>query len=167
MDQQKIGVFLKTLRREKNLTQEQFAEQMNTSRRSVSRWETGSNLPDIDVLIEIADFYELDLRELLDGARRNEQMDNEIKETALKVADYQVEKNMSNAKLAIGFFIVGMIGCVLNEVLRFVDIGHTFFSGLVTGIAAAIGPGAMVFGLMYAADNIKKLKKEKERILSK
>lgn len=94
-------------------------------------------------------------------------MDNEIKETALKVADYQVEKNMSNAKLAIGFFIVGMIGCVLNEVLRFVDIGHTFFSGLVTGIAAAIGPGAMVFGLMYAADNIKKLKKEKERILSK
>lgn len=167
MDQQKIGVFLKTLRREKNLTQEQFAEQMNTSRRSVSRWETGSNLPDIDVLIEIADFYELDLRELLDGARRNEQMDNEIKETALKVADYQAEKNMSNAKLAIGFFIVGMIGCILNEVLRFVDIGHTFFSGLITGIAAGIGPAAMLFGLMYAADNIKKLKKEKERILSK
>ena len=167
MDQMKIGAFLKALRKEKDLTQEQLAEQFNTSRRSVSRWETGSNLPDIDVLIGLADFYELDLRELLDGARRNEQMNNEVNETALKVADYQVEKNMQNAKLAIGFFIVGIVGCIFNEVLRFVDIGHSFFSGLVTGIAAGIGPAAMLFGLMYAADNMKKLKKEKERILDK
>lgn len=40
MDQMKIGAFLKKLRKEKNLTQEQLAEQLNVSGRTVSRWET-------------------------------------------------------------------------------------------------------------------------------
>lgn len=41
MNQVKIGGFLKDLRKEKELTQEQLAEQFNVSRRTVSRWETG------------------------------------------------------------------------------------------------------------------------------
>ena len=49
MDQSKVGRFIKELRKEKNLTQEQLAEQFNVSRRTVSRWETGNNLPDLDV----------------------------------------------------------------------------------------------------------------------
>ena len=56
MNQVKIGEFLRELRKEKGLTQEQLAEQFNISRRSVSRWETGSNMPDVGLLIEIADF---------------------------------------------------------------------------------------------------------------
>ena len=44
MNQIKIGEFLKELRKEKGLTQEQLAEQFNVSRKSVSRWETGGSL---------------------------------------------------------------------------------------------------------------------------
>ncbi len=44
MNQIKIGEFLKELRKEKGLTQEQIAEKLNVSRRTVSRWETGNNL---------------------------------------------------------------------------------------------------------------------------
>ena len=44
MDQSKVGRFIKELRKEKNLTQEQLAEQFNVSRRTVSRWETGGSL---------------------------------------------------------------------------------------------------------------------------
>ena len=51
MDQQKIGTFLKELRSGKKLTQEQLAEKFGVSRRTVSRWETGSNMPDLDILI--------------------------------------------------------------------------------------------------------------------
>ena len=63
MDQQKIGAFLKELRREKTVTQEQLAETLNVSRRTVSRWETGSNMPDLDVLMEMADYYKVDIQE--------------------------------------------------------------------------------------------------------
>ena len=63
----KIGGFLKLLRKEKELTQEQLAERFYVSSRTVSRWETGSNMPDLSVLIEIADFYQVDIREILDG----------------------------------------------------------------------------------------------------
>lgn len=64
-----IGEFLKELRKEKELTQQQFAEILNVSNRTVSRWENGNNMPDLDVLIYISDYYEIDLRELLDGER--------------------------------------------------------------------------------------------------
>ena len=70
MEQQKIGQLLKELRKGKGLTQAQLAEQFGVSDRSVSRWETGVTLPDLSVLVELADFYEIDIRELIDGERK-------------------------------------------------------------------------------------------------
>ena len=55
MDTKKMGGFLKQLRKEQSMTQEQLAERLNVSSRTVSRWETGSNIPDLDTLIEMAD----------------------------------------------------------------------------------------------------------------
>ena len=49
MDQIKIGSFIKELRKEQNLTQEELAEKFNVARRTVSRWETGSNMPDLEI----------------------------------------------------------------------------------------------------------------------
>jgi transcriptional regulator with XRE-family HTH domain len=57
MDQMKIGAYLKELRKEKNLTQELIAGKFGVSQRSVSRWENGNTMPDISVLIELADYY--------------------------------------------------------------------------------------------------------------
>ena len=62
MDLIQFGGLLQSLRKEQGLTQEQLAEQFGVGRRTVSRRETGSNLPDIDVLIALADFYQIDLR---------------------------------------------------------------------------------------------------------
>ena len=88
MEQQKVGSFLKGLRKEQNLTQEQFAEQLGVSGRSVSRWETGINMPDISLLVEIAEFYDVSISEIIDGERKSEKMNEEVKETALKLSDY-------------------------------------------------------------------------------
>ena len=92
MNQQKIGEFLKQLRKEKGLTQEQLAEHFYISSRTVSRWETGSNMPDVSMLIELADFYDVDIREIIDGERKSETMDNEMKDTLKKVAEYAAEE---------------------------------------------------------------------------
>ena len=49
MDQQKIGRFISQCRKEKSLTQEQLAQALGISNRSVSRWENGNNLPDVSL----------------------------------------------------------------------------------------------------------------------
>ena len=74
MDQQKTGEFLKHLRKQRGLTQEQLAEHFCVSSRSVSRWETGNNMPDLDTLIELADFYDVGIREIIEGERKSEKM---------------------------------------------------------------------------------------------
>ena len=56
MDTKKCGAFLKELRREKGLTLQALAEALGVSGRTVSRWETGVNLPDLDLLLELSDF---------------------------------------------------------------------------------------------------------------
>lgn len=92
MNQQKIGEFLKHLRKEKGLTQEQLAEHFCVSTRTISRWETGSNMPDLAMLVELADFYEVDIREIIDGEGKSEMTDEETKDTLKKVAEYATEE---------------------------------------------------------------------------
>ena len=89
MDQIKIGSFLKELRKEKALTQEQLAEKFGVSGRTVSRWENGNNMPDISILVELAEFYDLDIREIIAGEKKSEvkDMNDDMKDTLEKVAD--------------------------------------------------------------------------------
>ncbi|MCR4955430.1 MAG: helix-turn-helix domain-containing protein [Lachnospiraceae bacterium] len=88
MDQVKIGNFLKRLRKEKGITQEQMAEVLNVSGRTVSRWENGKNMPDISLLVDIAQFYEVSISEIIGGERKSEIMNKEEKEIAEKMSDY-------------------------------------------------------------------------------
>ena len=88
IDQIKIGAFLRELRKEKELTQEQLAEKFGVSSRSVSRWENGNTMPELGILVELADYYEVDIKEIIDGERKSEIMEKEEKETLRKVADY-------------------------------------------------------------------------------
>jgi transcriptional regulator with XRE-family HTH domain len=117
MNQQKTGEFLKHLRKTKGLTQEQLAEKFYVSSRTVSRWETGSNMPDLSVLVELADFYDVDIREIIDGERKGENMDKETKDTLKKVAEYAAEKeSKSQSKvlhIALGVCIVLIVCTVL------------------------------------------------------
>ena len=113
MDQIKIGVFLKELRKEKGLTQEQLAEVLNVSSRTVSRWETGSNMPDISMLVEIAAFYDVSIPEIVQGERESETMDKETRETAVAMAQYsQNEVKMGKQKVVgilmsvFGIFVI-------------------------------------------------------------
>ena len=92
MDSKKIGIFLRELRKEKGLTQAQLAEQLRMSDRTVSRWETGTTLPDLSVLVELADFYDVDIREIIDGERKSKKMNEETKEALVSAAQYAKEE---------------------------------------------------------------------------
>ena len=122
MDMIKIGKFLQELRKENSLTQEQLAEQLGVARRTVSRWETGNNMPDLDILVELSDLYSVDLREILSGERKSENMDQELKETVLQVADYSSEEKNRMLRRMHLLFIAGLIGFAAFLVITFLGL---------------------------------------------
>lgn len=161
MNQQKIGVFLKELRNEKNLTQEQFAEQLNVSRRTVSRWETGRNLPDLDLLIEMSDYYSVDLLELLNGERKSEKMNEEMEKTVLKVAEWSNEEKLALTKRIHLLYLGGLIAAIVYFVLLFTDHADNFFGGFCLGILL----GLMIFGVIMTSKYAAKIRAFKMRAL--
>lgn len=167
MDQNKIGSFIKELRKEKNLTQEQLAEEFHVSRRTVSRWETGSNLPDLDILIEMSDFYDVDLRELLDGERKSEKMNEEMKETVLKVAEYDNETKKKMARVSLIYFILGIISLIINPGVRFLWTPSPFWSGFLDGLSWSMAMVAMIFGILYVTGTLTRICEFKARMLDK
>ena len=167
MDLQKIGTFLKDLRKEKALTQEQLAETLSVSRRTVSRWETGSNMPDLDLLMEIADLYQVDLRELLNGERKNEHMNKELRETVIQVAEYSNAEKQHAAKTVRVYFVLGMIALIVNAVLHMMEIEETFWIGFLKGGTFALALIAMVFGILYTSDAMMKIQAFKLRMIGK
>ena len=118
MDQKKIGLFLKELRKENGITQEEFAENLNVSSRTVSRWETGSNMPDISLLIEIADFFDVSIPEIINGERKSEIMNEEIKEVADKLSDYANAEKETIIKNIRSYSIMGTIALVMYAALE-------------------------------------------------
>lgn len=92
---------LKELQNEKKLTQEQIAEQLNVSGRTVSRWETGGNMPDIRMLVELAEFFDVSIPEIIDGERKSEKMNQEEKETLLRVADFLQPESYHKSEITV------------------------------------------------------------------
>ncbi len=167
MDQIKIGAFLKELRKENNLSQEQLADRFNVSSRSISRWENGNTMPDISVMIELADFYDIDIRELISGERKSEKMDENLKETLVMVADYtEADKEKILNKVYIcgqAMMIISILSMVLYFVMNFFDIGFSltqFLLILAGGIIAinTILAGLQLKGRLTRDKNRKKLR---------
>lgn len=168
MDQIKIGSFLKELRKEKGLTQEQLAEEFNVSGRTVSRWENGNNMPDISILVEISKFYDVDIREIIDGERKNKDMDEEMKDTLEKVADYtdtnketiinKLRNNSIIAAIAIAAaYIIEVFG--LSQ-----DYGLLFFVQCLILFSALIFVGESV---MYATGKKSEMRKNRGKTSGK
>ncbi len=126
MDLKKIGGCLKDLRKEKGLTQEQLAEQFNVSQRTVSRWETGSVIPDIDIIIELSDFYGVDLRSLLNGEKVDNRISAEMKGTVREAVNYSKQRN--------GY---GRIASLISMILGLMCLGFFFFAYYAIRFATA------------------------------
>lgn len=167
MDQIKIGKFLQTLRKEKSLTQEQLAEQMNVSRRTVSRWETGSNMPDLDILMELSDFYSVDLREILSGERKSEQMNQELKETVLQVADYSNEEKAGLLRKMHWMFIAGLAGFLVFLVTVALGLENTSPYEAIGSFGLGIAFGMIIIGVIFTSRYSAKIRAFKMRLLGK
>lgn len=167
MDMLKIGRFLKELRNETGLAQETLAEKLGVSRRTVSRWETGTNMPDFDLLIEMSDLYKVDLREILDGERRGEHMDKEMKETVLQVAEYGNEEKKRITMMVRIYFIVGIVALIINGTMTVLELEESFWTGFIKGATIGLALVSMIMGIFYTTGTLEKVKAFKRRLLFK
>ena len=86
MDQEKVGIVIKTLRKEKGMTQFQLSQMLNVTDRAVSKWERGLGCPDISLLSKISEIFSVDIRSILVGdMEENEKRSGNMKKTKFYV----------------------------------------------------------------------------------
>ncbi len=113
MDNEKFGNFIKELRKEKGLTQKELGDKLNITDKAVSKWERGLSFPDISMLSSLANFYKVDVSELLKGEKETKQEINVealIQETIEKYKNIEEKKKKEKVrkikKIAVFAFII-------------------------------------------------------------
>ena len=71
MDNNKIGKYIASLRKEKKLTQQQLGDKLFVTDKAVSKWERGLSLPDITILEKLADELDTDIYNILQVEKKN------------------------------------------------------------------------------------------------
>ncbi|MGL5694913.1 MAG: helix-turn-helix domain-containing protein [Peptostreptococcaceae bacterium] len=150
---------MKVLRKENNLTQEALAEKLNVSSRTVSRWETGNNMPDISMLVELSEFYQVSIPEIINGERKSEKMNQETKDTAIKMAEYSNnEVEISRRKIVSSMLVLFGVFIIISA---FAIVPNDSSWG---SIYATIGGFILIIGIYFISKSI--LVKRSSRILS-
>ena len=110
MDQEKIGKFIANSRRKKKLTQEQLAEKLGVTDKSVSRWENGKTMPDYSVLKELCNILDIDVNEFLSGEKieKSEIQTHSIENLDLILKEYYKMKKERNILKYI-LIIIGIV----------------------------------------------------------
>lgn len=167
MNQQKIGQFLKKMRNEKKLTQAELAEMLGVTNRSISRWENGATMPDFDLLIELAKYYEVEVGEILDGERKTDNMDAKTENLMLKVADYNnVEKNFFSKRMC-AMFIIAIVGMVVYVGIDVLGLSAMEPYETIISIVLGFVIATLLIGFLYASRYIAKIKVAKVRLARK
>ena len=144
MDQIKIGKFIFNCRKEKGLTQEQLAEKLGVTSKSISRWENGNTMPDYSLLKDLCNELDINVNELLSGEKIK---GNKSEENLIKLRK-QIDKRKKVLTI-ISYVFMGIIivAFILNMVLNriFPDdrhwniIRYTFlYSGITLFIVSIV-----------------------------
>ncbi len=116
MDQEKIGAFIRDVRKETGLTQEQFAEKLGVSQRSVSRWETGKTMPDYSLLPGICEVLGINVAELLGAERIEGDSVSKKQVTAMTGSIISIINDRKNIRRIVGAVIsaIVMLACMIG-----------------------------------------------------
>ena len=115
MNQVKIGKFLKELRKEKNMTQQDLADILNITDKAVSKWENGRCLPDLYFLQKLTEIFNVSEKEILNGERNFKKKKKDKKEKILEINNlsksFGKKKVLDNINMDIyEGEIVGLVG---------------------------------------------------------
>ena len=109
MNQEKIGLFIKELREEKKLTQDELAKKVHRGRDAISKWERGKNLPDMETLLTLSKIFDVSMNEILAGEK------NAKINVTLELYDnqYSLKKKLRRITFTMLFILFLGISCSL------------------------------------------------------
>ena len=99
MDIEKIGKFIKELRNEKNISQNELSEEIHVTRQAISNWENGKAIPDSDILLTLSSLFGVSINEILSGERNTSE--SNLRDITLQLID---ENNSKKRKIKIILF---------------------------------------------------------------
>lgn len=139
MDQIKTGNFLVSLRKEKNITQQQLADILQVSVKAVSKWECGEGYPSLQSLKDLSDFYGVTVDEIINGERNKteakEPVNTSIQIKEKKPLNFPILRSISLGITGLGimlFFII--IYCAYSTAGGLICILFTTLIGLVLSL---------------------------------
>lgn len=110
MDQEKIGKFIATCRKEKGFTQATLAEKLGITDRAISKWETGKSLPDASIMLELCELLDINVNELLTGEKiSTENYKVQAEENLLELRKLEELTNKKMLAFEVVLAIVGSI----------------------------------------------------------
>ena len=119
---------IKTLRKNKGITQDELASRLNVVRQTVSKWEKGLSVPDAETLQKMAEVFDADVRQLLGvSIKQNENVDV-IAEQLSRINEQLVVKNNRARKIWKAICIV--VAIIIVGQLVFVALGITAFTNI-------------------------------------
>ncbi len=137
MNQQAIGQFIATKRREQNLTQEQLAEKIGVSNKTVSKWETGKTMPEYSVVEPLCAVLNISVSELIAG-KEKAPIENNSSQEDIALLSYKVEQleksKMSRVETHNTVQTGVSFGCVIAAVVSYVhwqSIGWAILHGIL------------------------------------
>lgn len=164
MNQERMGTFLKTLRKEKGMTQEKLSELLHVNSRTISRWENARTMPDFDILIELAKLYDVSIEELLNGERTAEIMEKQTEDTLYNIADYTSNEKERLLKNQHRFAWVGVICWIIFLGLKAAGLDETGITGNIASFAAGVALGMSILGVIYSSRHISKIQRMKSNL---
>ena len=106
MNQEKIGKFIASCRKQKNITQQELAEKLGVSDRTIGNWENGRNMPDLSLFKPLCKELDISLNDFLSGEKVAEKEYQErLEENIINTIDY-TNKKIENRNNYIGLILI-------------------------------------------------------------
>lgn len=139
IDNAQFGSFVAVLRREKGYTQKQLAQRLCISDKAVSKWERGLSLPDISMLLPLAEALEVSVTELLESRRIDvaestdmEQVEEIVKKAISFSGERPAERGGASRRAKLGFVVSSCLSLAIIAYLYFSGGPESFLPGTMT-----------------------------------
>ena len=151
MNQIKIGKFIAELRKSKNMTQQQLAEKIGVSFKTVSKWETGRGMPELSTLKPLSDELGITINELLNGEKiKKEEYLNKLEENMIATIDYSDKKiNEKDKNIGIFLLIIGILISLTAVSIFSSDNSWSSIYSVLGSIVSLIGFSKIIKKLSY------------------